>query len=77
VRPERCGQLPGGLSRPVEGGFVAKLGISVEEADETAFWIEFAVESGLVKMALVKDLMDETEEILAILVSSRKTAGRA
>jgi four helix bundle protein len=56
--------------------FVAKLGISIEEADETDFWINYAVESGLVKMPLVKDLLQETEEILAILVSSMKTAGR-
>jgi four helix bundle protein len=56
--------------------FVAKLGISIEEADETDFWIHYAVESELVKKPLVKDLLQETEEILAILVSSRKTAGR-
>ena len=57
--------------------FVAKLGISVEEADETSFWIEFAIESGLVKSARVRDLARETDEILAILVSSRKTASKA
>jgi four helix bundle protein len=56
--------------------FAAKLGIAEEEADETQFWIEFAIESGMVKDGLVRDLLRETEEILAILVSSRKTARR-
>jgi len=57
--------------------FAAKLGISEEEADETVFWIDFAAESGLVKPALVKGLLKETNEILAILVASRKTARNA
>ncbi len=54
--------------------FIAKLGIVQEEADETVFWIEFAIEAGLTKEDLVKDLVTEGREILAIVVSSRKTA---
>jgi four helix bundle protein len=57
--------------------FAAKLGIAEEEADETVFWIEFAVESGLVSGPLVQDLHRESNEILAMLVASRKTARMA
>lgn len=56
--------------------FIAKLGIVEEEADESLFWIEFAVDGEIVKDALVKDLLEEGREILAIIIASRKTAKR-
>ena len=56
--------------------FVSKIGIVQEEADETVFWIELAADAGLVKEELVKDLVAEGREILAIIVASRKTAKR-
>jgi len=54
--------------------FAAKIGIVQEEADETLFWIEMAEEAGLVQGSLVKDLLAEGGEILAIIIASRKTA---
>jgi hypothetical protein len=36
--------------------FVAKIGIVVEEADETIFWLECLMESGIVKPDLLRDL---------------------
>jgi four helix bundle protein len=54
--------------------FIAKLGIAQEEADETVFWIEFAVDAGWVKPALVKDLIGECRQVLTIIIASRKTA---
>ena len=54
--------------------FISKLGIVEEEADETVFWIEFAIEAGLTREKLVSELVAEGREILAIIVSSRKTA---
>jgi len=36
--------------------FVAKIGIVVEEADETIFWLECPMESGIVKPDLLRDL---------------------
>jgi four helix bundle protein len=45
-----------------------------EEADESAFWLEVIVESGLMKEKLVEGLMDEADQIVAIIVSSINTA---
>jgi len=54
--------------------FVSKLNIVIEEADESSFWLELIVESGLLREELVRDLLQEVNEIIAIMVSSRKTA---
>lgn len=54
--------------------FIAKMGIVEEEADESAYWIEILIESGLVKQSLVEDLLDETNQLVAIFVSSINTA---
>ncbi len=56
--------------------FAAKLGIVQEEADESIFWIELAAEAGLIRFKLVEDLVAEGKEILAIIVSARKTLKR-
>ena len=54
--------------------FIAKLGIVEEECDESLYWMEMLVESELVGPEKVRDLMKEGTEILAVIVSSRKTA---
>ncbi|HEV3236638.1 MAG TPA: four helix bundle protein [Gemmataceae bacterium] len=54
--------------------FVAKLGIVEEEADESAYWMEMIVEAGLMKVRLVEPLLKEANELVAIIVSSRKSA---
>jgi four helix bundle protein len=54
--------------------FVAKMGIVMEEADETVFWIECLVESGIVKSDLLTDLLSEANELLAIFAPSQRTA---
>jgi four helix bundle protein len=54
--------------------FIAKLGIVEEEADETLFWLELLIESKLIQKENVESLMKEANEILAITVSSIKTA---
>ena len=54
--------------------FIAKMGIVEEEADESAFWIEFAVDTKLTKAVLVADLLDEASQLVAIFVSSINTA---
>jgi four helix bundle protein len=54
--------------------FVAKLGIVEEECDESLYWIEMLVETNQIKPALVSNLAKEGEEILAIVVTSAKTA---
>ncbi|MBA4389035.1 MAG: four helix bundle protein [Verrucomicrobia bacterium] len=54
--------------------FVAKLGIVVEEADESVYWIELASEGKLVAAKLVGPLLTEAKELTAIFTASRKTA---
>ncbi len=54
--------------------FIAKLSIVVEEADETVYWLELIRDAGLVKPELLAELIDEAEQILKIMASSRKTA---
>jgi four helix bundle protein len=53
---------------------VAKIGIVVEEADESAFWLELLVESGMIKRELAAPIMQETDELLAIFAASQRTA---
>jgi len=54
--------------------FTAKLSVVLEEADETAFWLEFIINEKLLKKNLVEPLLKEAEELTAIFASSRKTA---
>jgi four helix bundle protein len=54
--------------------FVNKLRIVEEECDESLFWMELLVDNNLVKATRLRDLMKEADEILAIVVSSAKTA---
>jgi four helix bundle protein len=56
--------------------FAAKLGIVEEEADESAFWMEIIIEAGLMERRLIQPLLDEAEELVAIMVASRKSVNR-
>ena len=52
---------------------IAKLGIVEEEADETLYWLELVIQSGLMTAEKLKSLMQEATEILAMTVASIKT----
>lgn len=54
--------------------FVAKLGIAVEEADETVFWLELIERVGVSRPEVVRPLRGEAGELLAILSKSLRTA---
>src|SRR3989344_1035390 len=54
--------------------FIAKLGIIIEEADESEFWLEMIVETALMKKERIQPLLGETKEIISIMVASRKSA---
>lgn len=54
--------------------FIAKLGIVEEESDETVFWLELIIASSLVPEELVTSTLKEANEIVAMMVSSLKTA---
>ena len=53
--------------------FVSKMGIVEEECDESAYWMEPLIEASIVKKSRVSDLLDEANEILAMVVASIRT----
>jgi len=57
-----------------KASFISKLGVVLEETDESYFWLEFIIDENLLKKELVKSLLKEAEELTAIFASSRKTA---
>ncbi len=54
--------------------FISKLGIVEEEADESALWMELLIESGLMPQSRLGKLLDEANQITAIIVASRKSS---
>jgi four helix bundle protein len=54
--------------------FIAKAGISLEEADECLYWMELLQEAGILPVERLKDLMKEADELVAIFTASIKTA---
>jgi len=74
----RSGTSPGANYRSAclgksDKDFLNKLKMVEEELDETLYWLELIVESGLVKEDLLRDLMNENYELLKIIVSSITT----
>jgi four helix bundle protein len=54
--------------------FFAKLSITVEEADESLFWLEIISESGILPLEKLSSLMKEAEEIVKILSKARSNS---
>ena len=54
--------------------FINKLGMVIEESDESVFWLTFVGRSALNETAEQKDLLAEGRELLAIFMQSAKTA---
>jgi four helix bundle protein len=54
--------------------FASKLSITLEEADESAFWLEFLMDEKLVAAELVRSLHAEALELTRIFAASRKTS---
>ena len=53
--------------------FASKLSIAIEEVDESCFWMEFVVEEKLLNEREVSSLLNESKELTAIFMASRKT----
>jgi four helix bundle protein len=53
--------------------FASRLGIVVEEADESMLWLELLDESGVVKHELLDALHKEAKELTALFTASRNT----
>src|SRR5450432_3870328 len=56
--------------------FHSKLSIVVEEADESCFWMEILVEAEVVQQSELNSLLDEANQILKIVATSRKTVSK-
>jgi four helix bundle protein len=54
--------------------FISKLGIVLEEADESLYWMEILVETNIMKSELLLPLMGEANELISMFVSSLNTA---
>ena len=56
--------------------FIAKIGVAAEEADESKGWLQLLVASDLAPIEDARALIQESHELTAIFVASRKTAKR-
>jgi four helix bundle protein len=52
--------------------FVSKTGDCLREADETEYWLELLVDSGIVRLEKMTALLNETRELIAILTTINK-----
>ncbi len=53
--------------------FTSKIGTAVEEADESALWMELIIEDGILPAEKVTSLWQEATELTAIFCASIKT----
>jgi four helix bundle protein len=56
--------------------FIHKMGIALKEARETAYWLGFVQQAGIVSDPTLAELREECDELIAILVKSVTTAKR-
>jgi four helix bundle protein len=54
--------------------FISKMEGSLQELDETGYWLELLAESGIMSAEKLIDLQNENNELTAIFVTSVKTA---
>ena len=74
----RCGTAVGANYRAAcrsrsRQEFVAKLGVVVEEADETGYWLELLSDSGVLPRRRLEPLLLEANELTAIFNAARRT----
>ncbi|HEY3371663.1 MAG TPA: four helix bundle protein [Prolixibacteraceae bacterium] len=74
----RSGTSPGANYRSAclgksDRDFLNKLKMVEEELDETIYWIELIIESGLMKANLLDSLLKENNELLKIIIGSIPT----
>lgn len=54
--------------------FIARIGVVLEEADESAFWLEIVTEGQFSKLPQAFQLLDEANQLTAIFAASSITA---
>lgn len=52
--------------------YVAKLGLCLQELEETIYWLELLVAAEIVSVKQLADLQDETSQLIAIFVTTIK-----
>jgi four helix bundle protein len=57
--------------------FISKLESALQELDETCYWLELLVAAKIMAKARLAPLLQEANELIAILVASVKTAKRS
>ena len=57
--------------------FISKLGIVVEEIDESLFWLECVSDNSILPANRMVDLIKEANELVAIFTAGRKNARAA
>ena len=54
--------------------FISKIGVVVEETDETVFWLELLVDTEIIDIQKMESLINEANELLAIFAAAQITA---
>lgn len=54
--------------------FIAKIGDSLKEIEESEYWLELLVDSGCVSLAKMANLLDESRQLIAIFTTVDKKA---
>jgi four helix bundle protein len=54
--------------------FVAKIGIVLEEADESLFWLELIRDCGMMDSEKLTRIMKEADELTSIFAAAQHTA---
>ena len=54
--------------------FVSKIEGGLQELEETGYWLELLVDSGIVPAKRMADLFKETDELIAIFTTSARNA---
>src|SRR5262249_22777984 len=52
--------------------FVSKLGVVLEEVDESVLWIEMLIDAGIVKKGRLDQLLSEARQLSSIFTASRQ-----
>jgi four helix bundle protein len=54
--------------------FTSKIDSAIQELDETIYWLELLVDSQITPLDTIQAIYKEAQELIAILVTSSKTA---
>jgi len=57
-----------------DADFISKIGLSLQELEETAYWLELLAESAVLKPERLSALHQEADELTAILTTCAKNA---